>query len=68
MTAPLGMDSVYGSRIICFYDPNACACDQYNLTVIDKMLAGMYTVCIDELRQVKQHGTEKFEKRSISDG
>ena len=32
------------------------------------MLAEMYTVCIDELRQVKQHGTEKLKKGSISDG
>lgn len=58
----------HDKHFICFYDPNACACDQCNLTVIDKMLAGMYTVCIDELRQVKQHGTEKFKKGSISDG
>ena len=58
----------HDKHFICFYDPNACACDQCNLTVIDKMLAGMYTVCIDELRQVKQHGTEKLKKGSISDG
>lgn len=58
----------HDKHFICFYDPNACACDQCNLTVIDKMLAGMYTVCIDELRQMKQHGTEKFKKGSISDG
>lgn len=58
----------HDKHFICFYDPNACACDQCNLTVIDKMLAEMYTVCIDELRQVKQHGTEKFKKGSISDG
>lgn len=58
----------HDKHFICFYDPNACAYDQFNLTVIDKMLAGMYTVCIDELRQVKQHGTEKLKKRSIFDG
>lgn len=58
----------HDKHFICFCDPNACACDQFNLTVIDKMLAGMYTVCIDELRQVKQHGTEKLKKGSISDG
>lgn len=32
------------------------------------MLAEMYTVCIDKLRQVKQYGTEKLKKGSISDG
>lgn len=58
----------HDKHFICFCDPNACACGQFNLTVIDKMLAGMYTVCIDELRQVKQHGTEKLKKGSISDG
>ena len=58
----------HDKHFICFYDPNACASDQFNLTVIDKMLAGMYTVCIDKLRQVKQHGTEKLKKGSISDG
>ena len=58
----------HDKHFICFYDPNACASDQFNLTVIDKMLAEMYTVCIDKLRQVKQHGTEKLKKGSISDG
>lgn len=58
----------HDKHFICFYDPNACASNQFNLTVIDKMLAEMYTVCIDKLRQVKQHGTEKLKKGSISDG